>query len=50
MLGSIINEATGIQPKEAKALANTFEFSNKEASSMVNISKEFTNGSMLRNT
>ena len=43
MLGSIINEATGIQPKEAKALANTFEFSNKEATSMVNISKEFIN-------
>ena len=43
MLGSIINEATGIQPKEAKALANTFEFSNKEASSMVNISKEYVN-------
>lgn len=43
MLGSIINEATGIQPKEARALANTFEFSKKESESMVNISKEYVN-------
>jgi hypothetical protein len=43
MLGSIINEATGIQPKEAQALANTFEFTNKEAAAMVNISKEYVN-------
>lgn len=43
MLGSIINEATGIQPKEARALANTFEFSKKESESMVNISKEYIN-------
>lgn len=43
MLGNVINEATGIQLKEAKALANAFEFTNKEASSMVNISKEYIN-------
>lgn len=43
MLGSIINEATGIQPKEARALANTFEFSKKESETMVNISKEYIN-------
>lgn len=43
MIGSIINEATGIQAKEARALASTFEFTKKESQSMVNISKEFVN-------
>jgi carboxypeptidase C (cathepsin A) len=43
MVGSIINEATGISVKEANALATTFEFSKKESQTMVNISKEFVN-------
>ena len=43
MIGSIINGATGIQPKEAQALANTYEFTKKESESMVNISKEYLN-------
>ena len=43
MIGCIINEATGILPREANALANTFEFTKRESQTMVNISKEFVN-------
>lgn len=41
MIGSIISESTGINHKEARALANTYEFKKKQSQTMVDISKEF---------
>lgn len=43
MIGTIITDATGMNIKEASALANTFEYSKQQAQSMVNISKEYIN-------
>lgn len=43
MLSSVIASATKINKDEAAALANAHEFTKGEATSMVNISKEFIN-------
>lgn len=43
MIASIISSATKIKLGEATDLAENYEFSNKEAQSMVSISKEFIN-------
>ena len=43
MTASIINATTGVSKDEAATLADNHQFSNGEAASMVNISKEFVN-------
>lgn len=43
MVSSILTETTGISGKEAGSLAGEFEFTKSEATTMVNISKEYVN-------
>ena len=42
MIGSVISATTKISKEEAQTLANEHEVSKQEATSMVNISKQFT--------
>lgn len=43
MVANIIKGATKVTTKEAEHLASEYEFTSKDATSMVNISKEFIN-------
>lgn len=43
MVGSIVASATKINKDEAKVLANSYEASKNDATTMLNISKEFVN-------
>lgn len=43
MVSNVISSVTGMQPQEAQELASTYQFDKNDASTFVNISKEFIN-------
>ena len=49
MVANIVQSTTHINNAEADALAHSYEFGKSEASTMINISKEFVNTYLLTN-
>lgn len=43
MIAEVIAETTGISANESESLANAYEFTKSNATSMINLSKEFVN-------